>query len=93
MFMADLAPTLPSEFGEAPGRASFDSLVKAIKRCQLAGRVSGAQDAVRLAVLVWTAEHGIVSLRMTKCSFPWPPLDELVNDAVSTLIGLRQPAD
>lgn len=93
MFLADLGPNMTFGFDQAPGRASFEALVDAIKRCQVAGMVSPERDPFRLAVLVWTAEHGIVSLRMTKRRFPWPSLDELVDEAVTALVGLGMSAE
>ena len=92
MFFAELGPTMTFGFDQAPGRAGFDVLVSAIRRCQEAGRVPPDRDPFRLATLVWTAEHGIVSLRLTRRRFPWPPLDDLVNEAVSSLVGLRPAA-
>lgn len=88
MFMTDLGSTMSFGFEEAPGRVAFEALVRAIKACQEAGLAPADRDPFRLATLVWTAEHGLVSLRMTRRRFPWPPLDELVDDAVSALVHL-----
>ena len=88
MFLADLGPSMTFTFDRAPGRAAFEELASAIRRCQEAGLVAADRDAFRLAVLVWTAEHGIVSLRLTRRRFPWPPLDEVVDEAVASLLGL-----
>jgi AcrR family transcriptional regulator len=90
MFFAELGPTMTFTFDQAPGRAAFEVLVSAIRRCQEAGLIAAGRDPFRLAVLVWTAEHGIVSLRLTRTRFPWPPLDDLVDQAVSSLVGLRR---
>jgi AcrR family transcriptional regulator len=92
MFFTDLGPTMTFGFDEAPGRASFEALVGAIKRCQVAGTVAPDRDPFRLAVEVWSAEHGLVSLRLTRRRFPWPPLDELVDETVARLVGLDQGA-
>ncbi len=89
MFMADLGPNVAFDFEQAPGRAAFDALVEAIKACQEAGQAERDRDPFRLATLVWAAEHGLVSLRMARRRFPWPPLDELVDDAVSAVVGLH----
>jgi len=88
MFFADLGPTMTFGFDQAPGRTSFEALVASIKRCQEAGVISSDRDPFRLAVLVWSAEHGLVSLRMTRRRFPWPPLDELLDETVTRLVGL-----
>ncbi|MBB3086776.1 TetR/AcrR family transcriptional regulator [Geodermatophilus sabuli] len=49
--------------GEVPGgRVAFDVLTDAVAACQEAGR-SASRDARGDAVLVWTALHGVVTLR------------------------------
>lgn len=92
MFLADLGPSLTFTFDQAPGRQAFEALVGAIRRCQEAGVVAARRDPFRLATLVWAAEHGIVSLRLTRRRFPWPELDDLVDEAVSSLVGLAAEA-
>ena len=39
------------------------------------------------AQLIWQQLHGIVSLRITRSRFPWPPLEETVVTAVDRLLG------
>jgi hypothetical protein len=34
--------------------------------------------------------HGIVSLRISRPRFPWPPLEETVTTAVGRLLGPAQ---
>jgi AcrR family transcriptional regulator len=88
MFIADLGPSMNFGFDQAPGRAAFEALVGAVRRCLDAGAIPPHDDPFRLAALVWAAEHGLVSLRMTRPRFPWPPIDEMVDEAVSRLLGL-----
>lgn len=86
MFRAELAPTIALTFQEVPGRASYQALVDAVQRC--AGSVGGrgTQDAERVATLIWSMEHGLVSLAISRPRFPWPPIDELIADAVRRLL-------
>jgi hypothetical protein len=35
-------------------------------------------------ILLWTALHGLVTLRRDRPSFPWPPLAALINTLVDT---------
>jgi hypothetical protein len=39
------------------------------------------------AVLLWQQLHGIVSLRISRPGFPWPPLAETVTEAVDRLLA------
>ncbi len=90
MFGPELPASLAYQAERSPGRDALDVLAESIKRCQ-ADRPTPADDAdpARLAMLVWTALHGLASLRATRPNFPWPPLDELVAETVQRLVGLR----
>ena len=46
-------------------------------------------DPFRVATNVWTALHGIVSLRSATPRFPWPPLERQVDDVLAGLVGVR----
>ncbi|MGI8689242.1 MAG: TetR/AcrR family transcriptional regulator [Thermomicrobiales bacterium] len=93
MFQVDLTPVRVEDFTHLPGRQAFEALVRAIERCLEAGVARPHDDPFRLAVLVWAAEHGLVALRISRPRFPWPPLDELVNEAVRYLVGLERAGD
>ena len=47
----------------------------------------GNPEAFRTAQLIWQQLHGIVSLRISRPRFPWPPLEETVVTAVDRLLG------
>jgi AcrR family transcriptional regulator len=85
MFGAALpdAQTLPSP--QAPGRRSFEGLVQSVERCQ---RSPGIDEPVQLATLLWATLHGLVSLRINRPRFPWPPLEDQVADAVRLIVGV-----
>jgi WHG domain-containing protein len=93
MFHLDLAPSLAANPGNTPGRRAFQVLVRAVQACQTAGAATATGDPFRLASLVWAAEHGLVSLRLSRPQFPWSDLDGLVDEAVTKIMGLqRKPA-
>ena len=74
-------------------RLAFESLVDAITRCMDAGQAPSDSDPTQLGTLLWSAEHGLVSLRVSRPNFPWPPLDELVDEAVRRIVlGQQEPA-
>jgi len=76
---------------ETPSLRAFDSLVASIRRCQDTGAAPAGGDPRRLAIHVWTALHGEVTLRMDRPNFPWPDLDDMVNELVANLVHLAQP--
>jgi AcrR family transcriptional regulator len=75
--------------GEARERtlAPFTALVDGIAAAQAVGAVRSGDPWV-LAVPVWAALHGIASLRTARPGFDWPPVDQLVDDALAGLLGL-----
>lgn len=88
MFGPDLVAT-PAGSPGAPGSAALDALAESIRRCQESGRAPATIPPARLAVLVWTGLHGQVVLRTDRPAFPWPPVDDLVADLVTRLVGLK----
>jgi AcrR family transcriptional regulator len=87
MFQADLpTATITPDPTTTPGRRSFENLVDAVTRCLERGATPPHDDPFRLATLIWTAEHGIVLARICRPTFPWPPLDELVDDMVNHMM-------
>lgn len=90
MFHLDLMPVLLADPAGTPGRRAFQVLVRAVEACQAAGVATATGDSFRLASLVWAAEHGLVSLRLSRPQFPWSDLDGLVDEAVCGIMGLRR---
>ncbi len=90
MFYLDLMPGLAASPDDTPGRRAFQVLVQAVEACEAAGAATATGDPFRLASLVWAAEHGLVSLRLSRPQFPWSDLDGLVDEAVTKIMGLRQ---
>ena len=79
---------IPASLSPQVGAAAFGFLIDGVSACMTADLAPDG-DAVRVAVSVWTALHGIVSLRGSVPSFPWPPLQQQVDDVLGGLVGLR----
>jgi AcrR family transcriptional regulator len=88
MFGPYLPDALAFDSPDSPGRQAFLGAVEYIKRCQEVGMASTDADPFRLATLAWAAVHGTVCLRIDRPNFPWPPLDEMVDDLIRRIIGL-----
>jgi AcrR family transcriptional regulator len=86
LFSADLALS-PDRPGDRPGERVFGRLVSVIQACVDAG-YARHEDPSMMAVNVWVALHGIVSLRTSRPHHPWPPVDTLVNAALAGQVGL-----
>ncbi|MDQ2786203.1 MAG: TetR/AcrR family transcriptional regulator [Chloroflexota bacterium] len=84
----DLPAALIYDAGQSPGRAAFHNLVQNIRDCQLAGAVRTDADPFELAIAMWAFEHGLVTLRLSRPHFPWPPLDDTLDLALRHLLDL-----
>jgi AcrR family transcriptional regulator len=86
LFSANLALDLARP-GDRPGERVFGRLVAAVQACIDVGAARRG-DASVMAVNIWVALHGIVSLRISRPNHPWPPVDTLMNAALSGQAGL-----
>jgi AcrR family transcriptional regulator len=71
----------PEQF---PGIVAFRQLINSVADC--IGAEPEDQRAFFTAQLIWQQLHGIVSLRISRPRFPWPPLAETVTEAVDRLL-------
>ena len=76
---------------ELPGSTTFQAWHRTISRCIDAGRARKC-DPFMLTVTLIAALHGLVILQLNRPSFPWPPLNQLVNDILTNQIGLITPS-
>jgi len=88
MFQDDLPTALTDDPAATPGRRSFANLVAAVERCLQTGAAPPHDDPFRLASLIWTAEHGIVLARISRPTFPWAPLDALIDEMIDRMMAL-----
>ena len=75
---------------ESPGEGSYADLVMAssafehfvasVQECVDAGIFEGEADA--LALRLWAAAHGVAALLVAKPYFPWPPLDDYIDNVI-----------
>jgi AcrR family transcriptional regulator len=77
----------PARPGDRPGERVFGRLVTAVQDC-IDGGAARQGDANVIAVNIWVALHGIVSLRTSRPNHPWPPVDTLIGAALSGQAGL-----
>ena len=81
------ADTPPDGF---PGIEAFRNLIGSVAGC-IGADPSGGR-AFFTAQLIWQQLHGIVSLRISRPRFPWPPLAETVTEAVERLLADAPPS-
>jgi len=70
---------------QMPGWKPFKQLIDTVAECIGAG--PDDPEAFFTAHLIWQQLHGIVSLRISRPRFPWPPLADTVSRAVDSLLA------
>jgi AcrR family transcriptional regulator len=85
MFANPLPMPADMPLEQFPGLASFRRLLDSVARC--IGAEPTDEQAFFTAQLIWQQLHGIVSLRISRPRFPWPPLAETVTEAVDRLLA------
>jgi AcrR family transcriptional regulator len=60
--------------------AAFEHFVASVQECVDAGVFEGEADA--LALRLWAAAHGIAALLVAKPYFPWPPLEDYIEQTI-----------
>ena len=70
---------------QGPGRPAMDHMVEVVAGCL--GYRPGDSASMQTVILIWQQLHGLVSLRITRPLFPWPPLADTVTDAVGRLLA------
>lgn len=59
---------------------AFAHLLDSVQACLALGVLEG--DPIQLGMQLWAAAHGIAALLIAKPMFPWPPLEELVDNTI-----------
>jgi AcrR family transcriptional regulator len=81
MFESWNAERVERPLAELPGHELWQSLLAALVACE-----TRADDLDELATLLWAGLHGLVSLRINKPSFPWAPIEHLVDAHLRCLL-------
>jgi AcrR family transcriptional regulator len=91
LFGANLALD-PGRPGDRPGERVFGRLVTAVQAC-IDGGAARHGDVYLMAVNVWVALHGIVSLRTSRPNHAWPPVETLIDAALTGQVGVPAGAE
>lgn len=83
------APDFP--FERFPGMDAFAVLEDAVREC--IGLRADQTDVFEGAVRIWSALHGMASLRVTMPRFPWPALGRQVDVLVEDFVGQTKGRD
>lgn len=84
----EMPASLKYDSQQSPGRQAFHTLVGNIRECQESGAARATGDPFHLAANMWAFEHGLVSLRLNRPHFPWPPLEDSLRLGICQLLSL-----
>jgi AcrR family transcriptional regulator len=80
--------------GQLPGSPALQLLRQALADARVGARhaAPSRQQAPghspdQAVILLWATLHGLVTLRTGRPTFPWPPLDQLIDQAVDTTLA------
>lgn len=73
-----------ADLRQIPGRAAFEQRTETVAAFLGAGADSRA--AFRASMLIWQLLHGTISLRISRPTFPWPPVAETVTPVVDLIL-------
>lgn len=59
--------------------AAFAHLLEDVERSIVSGELRAGTDPAMAAVGLWMSVHGMVALMIAKPTFPWPPVDALID--------------
>ena len=76
----------PLEDESGPGQRVFAMLVTALEELRAAGRLRSARESFVLAEMIWTAIHGIVSLKLTCPAYPVTSAEVLMDATAESLL-------
>jgi AcrR family transcriptional regulator len=88
LFESPLTGSAGLAYEGSPGAKVFENLAGAVRDCTECRAVPG-QDPRYVATALWVGLHGIVSLRLGKPAFPWPPVETMIDTLLAGLAGLR----
>lgn len=92
-FAHEMLRAAPLESENGAGRRAFDQITETLRELKRNGRFGEDEDETLLAEMLWTAVHGIVSLKLIYPAFPTNSVETLVNKIIETLFaGARRQA-
>jgi AcrR family transcriptional regulator len=93
MFVTPLPGMENVPIEQGPGYRVFQQLIDAVAALEPpsapsppSGPPAKAGEAFTTATMIWQQLHGIVSLRISRPRFPWPPIREAVTAAITRLL-------
>lgn len=89
-FTEEMFRAAPLERQGGAGWLAFDLFVNAVRELRKTGKISPEADETLLAEVLWTAVHGVISLKLIFPAFPTNSSETLTDKIIEILInGIR----
>jgi AcrR family transcriptional regulator len=89
MTRLDIPMKHPEEFADSPGTQTFQCLVNSVEACVESGQFRNV-DVMAASQSLWCAVHGVTSLLITQCGFPFMEREQLIATVLDNMIeGFR----
>lgn len=85
-FAREMLRRAPLEAETGAGRRAFALVVETLGELQAAAKLDAAEDVELLAELLWTAVHGVVSLKLIYPAFPVNSAEILIGKLLETVL-------
>lgn len=86
-FTHEMLRRAPLETEDGAGRKAFNRVVETLQELKREQRLDRADDEHLLAEILWTAVHGIVSLKLIYPAFPINSVETLINKLIEKCLG------
>jgi AcrR family transcriptional regulator len=89
IFIMPIQSPLEGNYESSQGKAAFETLRNSVSDC-VADKLLKNNDVDLISQTLWAGIHGVTSLLITHCEFPFVEREKLIENVIETLIsGIR----
>lgn len=86
-FTQEAMRAAPLESEGGAGKRAFAEIVKTLRELKGERKIDPAENEHLLAEMLWTAVHGMVSLKLVYPAFPVNPIEVLIDKLIETILA------
>jgi AcrR family transcriptional regulator len=89
IFIMPIQSSVEGDYESSQGKAAFETLRNSVSDC-VADKLLKNNDVDLISQTLWAGIHGVTSLLITHCEFPFVEREKLIENVIETLIsGIR----
>lgn len=86
VFITPLPIDIESNFEDSKGKIAFDTLRTVVSEC-VEAKLLKSNDVELISQTLWAGIHGVTSLLIQHCEFPFVEREKLIDSVIDTLIS------